>query len=296
MDRREFVVASAIVPMLSTQAVFAECRRKELSGTPYDDLLQSVRRIAKGEQITMEEIKLAITALANIDTKAAVNGAAIKLIKIAGKDEELLREVDRFVTDFNGPEAALNILLTQPEIFLDRPSVTNLSNRLTRIVRRDATLFLLAANNLGTNDYLKYLPQNVPITRDPDEMAREAEAKECPLKNVLAHIVAVVMIIVAVVVAAITYGPVGALVVGSSIFAGALLGGDVAGEDGGLLAEELSEIREELKNRIEASIPERAHFYAKHAADVASKCDALQDKDQHAACLEAALLLCANAY
>lgn len=297
MDRRQFVAASALFPLISTQTMAAVCENGELSRTAYDDLLRSVRQIAKSGHDRSEAIELAITKLAELDPKQSTHGAVLKLIDVALKNEDLIADIDAFVNDFNGPESALNMLRTQPEVFLDRPPAVALSNRLAKVLKRDATLFLLAANKLGTDSYLKHLPPNLPVTRDPDRLAQEAEAKKCAsVAAVLSVIVAVMLIVVAVIIAAVTFGASSALVVGSTILAGLVIGGSVAARTGGILGDEFDEIASEIKDRIEEGIQERARIYTRHAVSTAKQCALLLDEKERAACLEASLLLCANAY
>ena len=294
MNRREFIAASAIFPLIRTQTMAAVCESGTLSGTAYDELLRSVRPIAKGGQLTTEAIDLAITNLAQLDPKQAINGAVLKLIDIVLKDEALIKDIDIFVKDFSGPEAALKILRTQPEVFLGRPPASALSNRLAKVLKRDAAVFLLAAGNLGTDSYRKCLPRNVPVTRAPERMAESKHTKPC--LAVLSAIVAVVLVVVSIVVAAFTFGAAGGLVVGAEVLAGAIIGAAVPASKGGIAADELAEVASEIKARIEEAVPERAGFYARHSANTASKGESLKDKDERAACLEASLLLFANAY
>jgi hypothetical protein len=290
MDRRQFVAASAILPLISTQTMAAVCENEKFSRTAYDELLRSVRPIARSEQITIEAVDLAITNLAPLNPKQTTYGAVLKLIDIALLDEALIVDIDAFINDFNGPEAALQILSVQPEVFLDRPPATALSKRLARVLERDATLFIRAANNLGTDSYLKHLPPNVPISRDYAEEYAQQE-------RVIGFAIAVILGILTVFVTIFTFGAgLQLTVVLLAIVIGTVVSVVPGGQKGGLLADELAEVASESKARILEGIPKRARFYTRHAVRTASNCKSLQDKKERAACLEASLLLCANAY
>jgi hypothetical protein len=295
MDRRQFVTASAMLSLVNAKAMAATCNNGSLSRTAYDELLRSVRPIAKSRHIRPEAIELALTTLAELDLEQAIRGAILKLIDVASRNDPLVADIGNFVNDFNGPESALSVLRTQPAAFLGRPPVLELSRRLVTVMRNDANVFLLAANKLGTVSYLEYLPPNLPVSRELDGAAEAEEVAECA--SLALRIIADILVsIIAIIVATATFGAFNSNVVASMVIAQLLRGVSVSARAGRNLADELDEVIGDAKGRIEEGIQERTRIYLRHAVGTATNCKSLLVRKERAACLEASLLLCANAY
>jgi hypothetical protein len=295
MDRRQFVTASAMLSLVNAKAMAATCNNDSLSRIAYDELLRSVRPIAKSRHIKPEAIEFALTTLAELDTEQAIRGAILKLIDVASRSDPLVADIGNFVDDFNGPESALSVLRTQPAAFLDRPPVVELSRRLVTVMRNDANIFLLAANKLGTVSYLDYLPPNLPVSRELDGAAEAEEVAECA--SLALRVIADILVsIMAIIIAIATFGAFNSNVMASMVIAQLLRGVSVSARAGRNLADELDEVIGDAKGKIDEGIQERTRIYLGHAVGTATNCKSLLVRKDRAACLEASLLLCANAY
>lgn len=291
MKRREFLSVPALLPLLANDGASSVFGDRMLAEPHYEELLRSAHLVASSNLVTDELVGFMLEAIAGIEPRETAVAAAMGFAQIAAQDGEFISDVDAYLHEFNGPKDALDMIESQPDVFLQRPAVRALSDRIAGVIRHDAGVFLAAADRLGTANVGRHLPPDLTIHRDKDEIAKESE-ENCP-RAAIRVIVSIILLIVAIVIAAVTFGAASGAVVAAAVLAGATIG---SATGAGEVKDKIERAEADLIEGITRSVSRRSVIYARAARKTAKDCLKLQDPIERRACLEAALLICANAY